>query len=68
MRDDEVGGLCAGAKVMVHGVVSAPPKMAGYPHIDRLEPAATGNGVWVDFTLGKFKHQIWVPAAALEAV
>lgn len=63
MRDNEITTLVPGVPVKVLAVVISPPRMAGYPHLDRIEPSATGIGAWVDVG----GYQIWMPAATLES-
>jgi hypothetical protein len=67
MEDEEAMLLAAGDRVMVCATIREPPRMAGYPHLERYDPSATLGGFWVDVGLGRFVTQVWVPFSALEA-
>lgn len=68
MQDEDAHTLDVGTPLLVHAVVAAAPMMAGYPHLQRIEPSATGTGAWVDIGSGRVKQQIWVAMGSIEKV
>lgn len=66
MRDDDGSRLRGGDQVYVRAVVCEPPRMAGYPHIARVEPSATGNGLWLDLGTGRIRYSVWLPFGEIE--